>query len=113
MPPAGGVLLAVARTVQAGKVVSYEFQRIVESEAGLAFHASPSGQPEVRFPLKSLTANEVVFENLENDFPQRVSYRLAQNGEIVARIEGAQDDPARALEFPMTRTSCEDKDKKR
>ncbi len=113
MPPAGGALLSVARTVRRGGVVSYEFQRIAESEAGLAFYALPSGQPEVRFPLKSLTANEVVFENLDNEFPQRVIYRLAQDGDISARIEGAKDDPTRALDFPMTRTSCEDKDKKR
>ncbi len=108
MPPAGGVLLATARTLRGGRLVSYEFQRIAESEAGLAFHASPSGQPEVRFPLKSLSANEVVFENLENDFPQRVIYRLAQTGDISARIEGAKADPTRALDFTMTRTSCGD-----
>ena len=107
MPPAGGQLLSVARTVRAGKVVSYEFQRIAESAGGLAFLASPSGELEVRFALKSLAANEVVFENLANDFPQRVIYRLAQNGNISARIEAAKDDPARALDFPMKRTSCE------
>jgi hypothetical protein len=48
-----------------------------------------------------------VFENAANDFPQRVIYRLAQTGRISARIEGAADDPARAVDFPMKRTSCE------
>lgn len=108
MPPAGRELLGVARTVRGGRVVSYEFQRIVEGERGdLSFVAALSGQPEVRFPLKSLKATEVVFENLENDFPQRVIYRLAQKGNISARIEGATDDPGRAIDLPMRRTSCE------
>jgi hypothetical protein len=107
MPPAGGALLASARVVRDGRIASYEFQRIVEDAGSLAFYALPSGQPEVRFDLKSLSASEVVFENLANDFPQRVSYRLAQNGDIAARIEGAATDPARAVDFPMKRASCE------
>jgi hypothetical protein len=107
MPPAGGALLSTARRVKGGRVVSYEFQRIAEDASGLAFYASPSGQPEVRFGLKSLTANEAVFENAANDFPQRVIYRLAQSGNISARIEGAANEPARTIDFPMKRTSCE------
>jgi Domain of unknown function (DUF6265) len=107
MPPAGGQLLGVARRVEGARVVSYEFQRIAADASGLAYYTSPSGTPEVRFALKSLTANEVVFENSANDFPQRVIYRLAQSGSISARIEGAADDPARAVDFPMKRTSCE------
>jgi hypothetical protein len=111
-PPAGGTLLATARDVRDGRIVSYEFQRIVEEASGLAFYASPSGRPEVRFGLKSLAATEVVFENAENDFPQRVIYRLAQSGDISARIEGAKDDPARAIDFPMKRSSCDKAEKR-
>jgi hypothetical protein len=107
MPPAGGQLLAVARRVSAGRVVSWELQRIVEDETGLAYHASPSGAPSVRFGLASLSADEVVFENLGNDFPQRVIYRREPNGGLRARIEGARRDPTRAVDFPMKRTSCE------
>jgi hypothetical protein len=107
MPPAGGQLLGVARRVSGARVVSYEFQRIADDGNGLAYFTSPSGTPELRFALKSLTATEAVFENAANDFPQRVIYRLAQTGSISARIEGAADDPARALDFPMERTSCE------
>jgi hypothetical protein len=107
MPPAGGQLLAVARRVQGGRVVSWEFQRIVEEEGGLAYHASPSGAPSVRFALKSAAEGEVVFENLANDFPQRVIYRREPSGTIRARIEGAHADPTRAVDYPMKRTSCE------
>lgn len=109
MPAAGGALLGVARRIDGGRLVSYEFQRIVEDgSGGLSFIVLPSGQAETPFALKSLAANEAVFENLENDFPQRVIYRLAQNGNISARIEGAKDDPARAIDFPMRRASCDE-----
>lgn len=113
-PPAGGALLSVARRISGGKMVSYEFQRIVEDGAGgLTLIALPSGQAETPFALKAINASEVVFENLTNKFPQRVIYRLAQNGNISARIEGANDDPARAIDFPMRRGSCEVRNTKR
>jgi hypothetical protein len=107
MPPAGGVLLAVARSVEGGRVVAWELLRIVEEDGSLAYYASPDGAPQTRFALSSLTANEVVFENPTNEFPRRVIYRLAQSGDISARIEGAAGDPARAVDFPMKRTACE------
>lgn len=106
-PPAGGALLATARTLRAGRVVSHEFLRIVEEDGGLALYAAPSSQAGARFALASLTANEVVFANAANDFPQRVIYRLAQDGSISARIEGAKDDPSRSVDLPMRRASCE------
>lgn len=105
MPPAGGSLLSVARRVENGKLASWEFQRIVEQDGDLVFIALPSGQAEGRFPLKSLTAQQVVFERPEDDFPKRVMYRLAQNGNIAARIESA--DATQAVDFPMKRTPCE------
>jgi hypothetical protein len=107
MPPAGGSLLAVARTVRGGRTVAHELLRIVEEDGSLALHAAPSGQAGARFALESITANEVVFANPEHDFPQRITYRLAQDGSISARVEGARDDPGRAADFPMRRTSCE------
>jgi hypothetical protein len=107
LPPAGGSLLAASRSVRGGRTVAHEFLRIVEEEGRLALYAQPSGQAGARFALASLTANEVVFANPEHDFPQRISYRLAQDGTISARIEGARDDAARATDFPMKRTPCE------
>jgi hypothetical protein len=107
MPPAGGELLGVARHVRDGRVVSYEFERIVEEGHRLFLISSPAGGADVRFALESLTATQAVFGNRTNEFPQRVIYRLSQSGDISARREGAASDPRRALDFPMRRTSCE------
>jgi hypothetical protein len=105
MPAAGGSLLSVARRIEGGKLASWEFQRVVEQGGTLAFVVAPSGEPEAAFPLKSLTTREVVFERAEDVFPKRVIYRLAQNGNISARIEGG--GAAQAMDFPMKRTNCE------
>ena len=108
MPPAGESLLGVSRTVKKGKTVAYEFLQIREVEPGkIAYIAQPSGQPEATFPLKSAGEREVVFENPEHDFPQRVIYRLEADGVLRAGIEGLSKGQARTVDFPMKKVDCE------
>ena len=108
MPPAGGTLLGVSRTVKGGRTVAHEFMQIRETAPGrLAFIANPSGQAQATFPAKSLGTHEIVFENPAHDFPQRVIYRLDDAGFLRARIEGEIDGKPRAEDFPMRRVSCE------
>jgi len=108
MPPAGGTMLAVNRSVSDGKTVAFEFMRIVETEdGGLVFIASPSGQNTTGFALVSVNAHEVIFENPEHDFPQRVIYRLVSDEELLGRIEGTINGAERAIDFPMNKTTCE------
>lgn len=108
MPPAGGMLVGVSRTVRAGRSTLYEYMRIAVSETGaLEFVAQPSNQAEAHFPLLSLSANEVVFENPAHDFPRRIVYRFLQNGRLAARIEGNQDGAERTVDYAMRRVSCE------
>jgi Domain of unknown function (DUF6265) len=108
MPPAGGSLLGVSRTVKGGRTVAHEFMQIREIAPGrLAFIANPSGQSQATFPLLRLGAKEVVFENARHDFPQRVIYRLDGAGVLRARIEGLIDGKPRAEDFTMRRVSCD------
>lgn len=107
MSPAGGCMLAMSRTVKGGETVAYEFIRVWRNDAGdIYFTARPSGQAEASFKLVRVADREVVFENSEHDFPQRIIYRLAADGRLVARIEGAKGGKARAVDFPMRRASC-------
>ena len=107
MAPAGGLMLGMNRTIRAGKVVDFEYLRIVEEEDGwTGLIASPSGQEKARFKLISMSANEVVFENPEHDFPQRIIYRLESEGKLIGRIEGKIDGVARVVDFPMTKAEC-------
>ena len=69
--------------------------------------ASPSGQETAEFQLKKLDDNEVVFENPDHDFPQRVIYRLIDSDHLRGRIEGMTSDGEARVEFPLTRTACD------
>jgi hypothetical protein len=107
MKPAGGVMLGMGRTVSNGKVREYEFLQIREEADGtINYVARPSGQPEASFKVKQLQNNEVIFENPEHDFPQRIIYRLQSDGSLFARIEGTSNGKARGFDYPMKRAAC-------
>jgi len=103
MAPGGGVMLGLGRTVRDGKLRDYEFVRIVEVDGGLAYVAEPFGQEKATFPLKSLTADEAVFENPAHDFPQRVIYRRLGPDAVTGRIEGEIGGQAKSVDFPYKR----------
>lgn len=107
MAPAGGTMFGMNRTVRDTKTVAFEFIRIVEQGDGdLVFIASPSGQSTASFSLVSLNEREVIFENPDHDFPQRIIYRLLSDDDLLGRIEGTIDGKERAVDFPMKRTEC-------
>jgi len=106
--PAGGAMFGIGRTVKQGKMLTYEFLQIRTLENGtLAYVSQPSGQSSVAFPLQQLSDTEVVFQNIEHAFPQRIIYRLDGATKIAARIEGSQNGVLRGIDFSMERVSCE------
>lgn len=109
MPPAGGTMLGMSRTVRQGRTVEFEFLQIrAQPDGKLAYVAQPSGQPTATFPLLRLGDTEAAFENPQHDFPQRVVYQLAEGGsKLKARIEGLRGGKLRVIEFPMSRASCD------
>ena len=107
LAPAGGTMLGVSRTVKAGKTVAYEFMRIgALADGKLAFTAKPSSQAEATFQVLRVGKQEIVFENKEHDFPQRIVYRSAAPGKLSARIEGTRDGKERGIDYPMTKVTC-------
>lgn len=108
MKPVGDTMLGLAQTASGEKMVEFEFMRIAqEADGEIYFIAKPSGQPEARFKLIEMGANEVVFENPEHDFPQRVIYRR-DGDSLNGRIEGTVNGQAKASDFPMKRVSCDE-----
>lgn len=108
LPPAGGAMFGVSRTVKNGKTVEFEFVQLrTNAEGKLVLIALPSGQKEATFVASSVTENSVTFENPQHDFPQKVIYRLQSEGRLVARIEGTRDGKVRGVDFPMKRVSCD------
>lgn len=105
LAPAGGSLFGVSRTVAGGKTVDFEFLQLRDLPDGLTYIAKPSRQPEARFKMTTKTVDEVVFENPQHDFPQRIRYR--RSGESLhARIEGTVDGKPRAIDFPYVKVNC-------
>ena len=107
MPPAGGLMLGMARTLRQGRVVEFEFMQIrAEADGQLVYVAQPQGRPPTDFRLVRQGEAEAVFENPTHDFPQRVIYRRESAQRLVARIEGSVQGKARGIDFPMTRAAC-------
>ena len=106
MKPAGGMMIGAGRTVKNGKVLDYEFLRIVEDADGVFYIAKPTeNKDETKFKLVRSSGFEVVFENPTHDFPQRVMYKL--NGDkLDARVEGTKDGKTRGIDFPYSRSAC-------
>ena len=104
LPPSGGAMLGLSRTVRDGKLREYEFMRIAPGDDGkLRYVAIPSGQAEAAFPVKEIGDKMVAFEAPEHDFPQRILYRLVDKDTLVARIEGSINGQARSADFPYKR----------
>jgi hypothetical protein len=99
MRPAAGVMLGVHRDVDSAGFVWFEYLRIETRSGSTVYAAMPGGRPAVLFPLKEAVKNHVVFENVENDFPQRIIYHLNDDGSLLARIEGMEGGVVKAKEW--------------
>jgi len=107
MAPAGGTMLGVSRSVRDSETVAYEFMQIRNTaQQNVEFIAKPSGQSEAAFIAVELSDSEVVFQNPEHDFPQRIIYALKADGALEVRIEGEMDGDVRRVTFPFTRIAC-------
>jgi len=97
-PTKGGAMLGVARTVREEKMVAFEFLRIVERDGGLVYIAQPGGRPPTEFVLTELDNKRAVFVNPRHDYPQRIIYKLSQEGDLTASI-GYAKGRLQSLEF--------------
>jgi len=83
----GGLMVGMHRDVAPDGKTSFEFLRIEKQGDKLVYLAMPHARPETPFPLKSMTADRVVFENPYHDYPQRVIY-WRDGARLCARTEG-------------------------
>jgi hypothetical protein len=106
MAPRGKSMVGVGRTVRGDTLVEYELVLIREQGDRLAYEAHPSGQPAAVFLSRAVSDSNVLFENLEHDFPQRVGYTRSGSDALLAWIEGTQQGQLRRIEFPYRRAVC-------
>ena len=103
--PAGTTMLGLGRTVRNNRTISFEFMQFREQNGILAFLPQPQGGAQVTFPLKEATAAKFTFENLNHDFPQRVSYER-KRGQLLASIEGTEKGKFSRQEFVLRKVRC-------
>jgi len=100
--PGGGVMVGLHQDVFPDGSSFFEFLRIVTTERGLTYIASPRGTGTTEFVLVRLDGKSIVFENLEHDFPQRIIYQR-EGDRLTARIEGEVGGNLRAKEWTWDR----------
>ena len=99
-PPAGGSMLAVARTLRNGIMTGFEFLCIAERNGGLVYQAMPNGrQPATDFTLTKIEPNSVTFENPAHDFPKMIRYTLSPDGTLEAVISGTDKQKPQTFRF--------------
>jgi len=106
MPPRGGAMLGMSRTVRDGRLVEYEFLRLFERDGRLVYHATPSRQTPTEFTSTATSDTLAVFENPAHDFPQRIIYRRQGSDSLIARIEGPGPGGTRGVDFRFARAQC-------
>lgn len=89
--PSTNLMLGMNRTVDAGVTKHHEQLRIESKDDGVFYVASPSGQETTAFKLVEGGDSHAVFENLDHDYPKRITYRRT-GPTLTVTIEGDPGD---------------------
>jgi hypothetical protein len=104
--PAGNELKGDSRSFAGAVETGGERLRISVDGGTLVYHAHPSTQLPQTFRAKTVSATEIVFENLEHDFPQRIVYVRQGKDSLIARIEGDRAGRRQPVTFPFRSIGC-------
>lgn len=99
-------MLGLAHTVKGGAMTAFEFLRIVARDGRAAYVAQPGGAAPTEFVASSHTAERIVFENPQHDYPKRVIYERSDPDRLTASIDAGAPE-RRRVEYAMTRTRCD------
>lgn len=113
LPPRGGMMIGVVRSVRRGVASGYELLLLrssVNQDTGgppvLIFTADPSGQAATDFRVTRADPGFLRVENPEHDFPQRIEYRRPVPDSLIASVYGAAGDSAPAFDVAYGVGEC-------
>jgi len=106
MPERGGTMLGMSRTSRGDVMREHEFVLLRAAGSGLEYHVIAGAQPEIVFRAARATGNEVIFENLEHDFPKRIGYRLVSSDSLEAWVDGGPGEREKRISYPYHRVDC-------
>jgi hypothetical protein len=94
-----------AYLVKKGEITNPENLKIVIEDGQVYYIADVShNEAPVRFRMTSCSDTILVFENPSHDFPQKITYDLAEEGWLKAVIEAERDGEIRKVEFRLKKT---------
>ena len=102
LPPKGGLMMAMNRTVKDGKAVEFEMLRIVMKDGKPVYLSMPNARPATEFQAAEQGPTRIAFEDPAREFPRRILYW--RDGEVLmARIEGTINGQPRSKEWRFER----------
>ncbi|MEN9980500.1 MAG: hypothetical protein RL542_287 [Bacteroidota bacterium] len=106
--PNDSTLVAGSFFIKEKDTLHFENIALKEKEGELIYETIIKGQNNdkpILFPLLSETENELVFENLKNDYPQKIKYQRNSKTAITISISGNLAKKAVSEQFIMTKTN--------
>ncbi len=100
-------LVAGSFFVKEKDTLHFENSKLIEKDGELVYETIIQGQNNdkpIVFNLLSETENELVFENLQNDYPQKIKYQRNSKIAITISISGKQAKKFVSEQFKMTKS---------
>ena len=106
--PNDSTLIASSFYIKEEDTLHFENIILKEKEGELVYETTIKGQNNdkpILFPLLSETENELIFENLQNDYPQKIKYQRNSKSGITISISGTQAKKIVSEQFKMTKSN--------
>jgi len=101
-------LIATSFYIKEEDTLHFENIILKEKEGELVYETTIKGQNNdkpILFPLLSETENELIFENLQNDYPQKIKYQRNSKSGITISVSGKQAKKIVSEQFKMTKSN--------
>lgn len=106
--PNDSTLIATSFYIKEEDTLHFENIILKETEGELVYETTIKGQNNdkpILFPLLSETENELIFENLQNDYPQKIKYHRNSKSGITISVSGKQAKKIVSEQFKMTKSN--------
>lgn len=105
--PNDSTLVAGSFFINQKDTLHFETIRLIEKEGELVYETTIKGQNNdkpILFPILSETDNELIFENLQNDYPQKITYKRGSKNRLTISISGIQSGKVVSEQFKMNQS---------
>ena len=101
LAPIGPMMVGIGRSTTGDRTDTCEFLRMVEKDGEITFFVIIGTPPEIPFRLTMLKEHEAVFENPQQNYPKKFSYRLESGGTVFIHVEGILDGKPTVDEYRL------------